>query len=511
MVDKILGLDIGEDAIKAVLVTRSFRGGYRAVDAAIVPIRKAGSVPGALQELFKNQNFRDCPCATALSVQNLSFRNLTVPFRDEKKIRQILTFEVEPTLHFAVDDAMLDFIMVHKGTPSDLLVAIAPKTIVQERTAQISGYVRRISHLNVEGAAVAAVLHAQRPAAGCALLLDIGAGHSAGLLVQDSRICQIRPFAFGGDAVTGTIAQTLKIDADEAEQRKRENRTGAAGEAVAALCNQFFTEVDHTIEFMRLQGRLQHDPERIYFTGGGALYPPFRDALLRHFNLPVESVDILAGHAIPVDEAFSSRWTPPIMNQALALAIAGHKKGLGFNIKTQDSKVRAAVTQHKGTLRRAVAVLLLILILAGTDAYLDYRYNRQRLDALKAEITALFKSLNPEATRMVDPVSQLKSKIMEARKATLGIGENQPGATVLALLKDISSLAPPATELTVHAFTLENNAILLKGQAKNFDAVDTLKNEFMKSKFFQAVTIGGTNLLKQGDKVAFELQILLKK
>jgi general secretion pathway protein L len=511
MIDKILGLDIGEDAIKAVLVIRSFKGGYRAVDAAIVPIEQTGGVSGALQELFKNQNFRGCPCATALSLQDLSFRNLVLPFRDEKKIRQVLTLEVEPMLHFAVDDAILDYILVHQGAPSDLLVAIAPKTTVQERTAHLSGYVKRISHLNVEGAAVAAILHAQNPSAGCVLLLDIGAGHSAGLLIQNGRICQVRPFAFGGNLVTRTIAQTLKIDADEAEQRKRENRPGESEQAIAALCDNFFSEVDHTIEFMQLQGRLQHGPERIYFTGGGALYPPFRDALSKHFRVPVEPVDLLAGHTIPVDQAFSNRWNPPIMNQALALAIAGHKRGLGFNLKMQDSKVRAGVAKHKGTLRRAAAVLLLILILAGTDAYLDYRYNRQRLDALKAEITTLFKTLNPEATRIVDPVSQLKGKIMEARKATLGMDETRPEATVLALLKDISRLAPPATGLMVHAFTLESDTILLKGQANNFDAVDTLKNEFMKSRFFQAVTIGGTNLLKQGDKVDFDLRITLKK
>ncbi|MFH1081086.1 MAG: pilus assembly protein PilM [Pseudomonadota bacterium] len=511
MVDKILGLDIGEDAIKAVLVVRGFRSGYRAVDAAVVPVKQTGGIYGALQELFKNQNFRGCPCATALSVQDLSFRNLVLPFRDEKKIRQILTYEVEPMLHFAVDDAILDFIMVHPGPPSDLLVAVAAKTTVQERTAQLTGYVKRISHLNVEGAAVAAVLHAQNPSAGCVLLLDIGAGHSAGLLIQNGRICQVRPFAFGGKLITQTIAQTLKINADEAEQKKRENRPGPAGEAIAALCDKFFSEVDHTIEFMRLQGRLQHGPERIYITGGGALYPPFRDALSKHFSVPVEPVDLLAGHGIPVDQAASSRWIHPIMNHALALAIAGHKRGLGFNIKMQDSKVRAAVAQHKGTLRRAAAVLLLILVLAGTDACLDYRYNRLRLAALKAEITTLFKALNPEATRIADPVSQLKGKIMEARKITLGIDETRPGATVLALLKDISSLAPPATELTVYAFIFEKDTILLKGQTRNFDAVDTLKNEFMKSKFFQAVTIDGTNLLKQGDKVAFDMRITLKR
>ena len=53
--------------------------------------------------------------------------------------------------------------------------------------------------------------------------------------------------------------------------------------------------------------------------------------------------------------------------------------------------------------------------------------------------------------------------------------------------------------------------IQIKGLAKNFDAVDTLKKEYIKSKYFEAVTIGGTNLIKQGDKVEFDMRMTLKK
>jgi general secretion pathway protein L len=511
MADKFLGIDIGDDAIKAVLVTRSFKGGFRAVATGHVSIAQAGGIAEALQKLFENQSFVGCPAATALSVRHLFFRNITLPFKDEKKIRQILAFEMEPLLHFPIDEAIVDHIMVRKDIPSDLFVAAAPKTAVQERSGQISGYVRKISQIDVEGASILPALAAKEPSTGCALMLDIGAEHSLLFVTQDGRLCQIRSFAFGGNHITRTIAETLNIDVSEAELRKRENRAGEAEEAIRALYGNFLLDLDHTIEFLSLQGRLQEEPQRIYVTGGGALYPTLQDALSRHFAVPVEPVDLLAGDTVHCEQAVRTHWNPLIMNQALALALAGHKMPQGFNFRPRDSKVRAAVGQLRGTLRWAAAIAALFVILAVTDIYLDYRYNRQRLGALKAEITNLFKTYNPQVTRIVDPVSQMKGSIIEARKVSLGIAETRHGMTTLALLKDISRLAPPATELLLSSLVFEKDMILLKGLAKNFDAVDALKREFLTSSFFEAITIGGVTMTKQGDRVEFDMRVTLKK
>jgi general secretion pathway protein L len=511
MADRILGLDISETAVRAVLATRTFKGGRRAVDAAEIFISETGGIPEALEKLFENPSFRGCPVVTAMPVEALSFRNLTLPFKNERKIRQIIPYELEPLLPFAIDECILDYVTVRPGASSDLFVTVALKTAIQQRTADLSGYVRKISRIDIEGAAVAAALPAKKPPTGCVLALDIGARHSVGLLMNNGRICQIRSFAFGGEQITLTIADTLKIDREDAERRKRENRPDGASESVTALVRKFMTELENTIEFMKLQGILPEGPERIFLTGGGALYPPLQDSLAHHFSVPVEPVNLVEGSDISVDQAFRHRWNPLIMNQALALAIAEDRRGLRFNLKIRDSRARAALGQIKGTLRWAAAVLAVFLILMGTDAYLDYSYNHQRLSRLRTEIAVLFKAYSPETTRVIDPVSQLKAGIAEARKISLGIGETRPDMIVLALLKDISTLAPPATELLLNTFTLEKDLILIKGQAKNFDAVDTLKKEYMKSKYFQAVTIGGTNLMKQGDKVEFDMRMTLKK
>jgi len=80
---------------------------------------------------------------------------------------------------------------------------------------------------------------------------------------------------------------------------------------------------------------------------------------------------------------------------------------------------------------------------------------------------------------------------------------------VLDLLKEISILATP--DLLVNAFNLEGNAVGIKGEVQNFDAVESLKKTFAGSKYFKAVTIDSTNLMKQGDGVEFDMRIILKR
>jgi hypothetical protein len=59
-------------------------------------------------------------------------------------------------------------------------------------------------------------------------------------------------------------------------------------------------------------------------------------------------------------------------------------------------------------------------------------------------------------------------------------------------------------------FSYEGEVVLVKGEAKNIDAVTAAKNELLKSRYFKEVSITSTALAKQGDKVDFDLRITLK-
>jgi len=204
-------------------------------------------------------------------------------------------------------------------------------------------------------------------------------------------------------------------------------------------------------------------------------------------------------------------WQPAIMNQALALAIHRHARGHGFTFPLQQRESQARLTEYGLVLKKGAAVLAGAVFLLAIDSYLDYRYARVRLDNLKKEISAVFKSAAPEVTRIVDPVQQFKVKITEAKKISAGLGGMEGGATVLDFIKEISTLAPPATELLITALNLDDERLIIKATIKNFDAVDALKRELAKSKYFTNLQIGATNLLKQGDKVEFELRMTAQR
>lgn len=96
MAEKIVGLDIGAGSVKAVILSRGFRGLYRLLGARRVEIPETGGVPEALSQLFAEPAFRGAICVTALSAGLLSFRNLRLPFKDDKRIAQTLAFLSNP-------------------------------------------------------------------------------------------------------------------------------------------------------------------------------------------------------------------------------------------------------------------------------------------------------------------------------------------------------------------------------------------------------------------------------
>ena len=510
MTDRILGLDIGEDALKAVLAVRILQGGCRVLGTAIVPIGESGGLPGALQKLFENPEYRGCACVTALPARDVFFRNLTLPFRHEKKIRQTLAFALEPLIHCAIDDVLIDYVTVGTKEKPELFAAAAPKAAIRERLAMLEKHAGRTEPLGIDGVAAASRLFANGPDAGFDLLLDIGAERTVAVFFRRGLLIQVRDFAFGGRQITEALADLWGVGFGEAEQKKKQGQTDPTAAGLPPVAS-FLAELKRTVDFLTWQGRIEPGISRIQTTGGGSLYRPLREALESALSAPVAPADLSKGGDVVMDPAVRARWEPAIMNQALALATRGPGAGSDFRFSEREEKFRDASARILGSLRWAGAALLLIALLGLTDAYLDYRYADVRNARLKDQITALFRQYNPEAKRIVDPLSQMKAGILEARKVSQGAGEAGHRVPVLAVLKDLSALAPPGTDLQLSSFTLENDVVTIRGQAGNFDAVDAVKRELAKSKWFGSVTIGATNLLKQGERVEFDMQLTLKR
>ena len=197
------------------------------------------------------------------------------------------------------------------------------------------------------------------------------------------------------------------------------------------------------------------------------------------------------------------------MDQALALAARPLGKGSGFNFLKREQEARAGSDDLRGILKKSAIAAGVIVLLAGLELGLGDYALRLRLSRLKQDVIAEFKRIDPETTRIVEPVVQLKGKIAEAKKLTAGIGAAVSSATALDVLREISSLAQ--AEITLSGFSLEADEVVLKGEAPNFDAMDAFKKKLESSKYVKTVTVGSTSLLKGEKGVEFNLKVVRKR
>ena len=71
--------------------------------------RPGAGIAAALAAVAEKIEINGAVCIAAIPADAFSFRNLPAPFGDERKIRQVLAYEMEPILPMAVDDLIVDF------------------------------------------------------------------------------------------------------------------------------------------------------------------------------------------------------------------------------------------------------------------------------------------------------------------------------------------------------------------------------------------------------------------
>jgi Tfp pilus assembly PilM family ATPase len=506
MLPKVLGLDISCDTIKVILLETRGRLGGRILAAETINVHECGGIIAALKKLAENTMFTSVPCSVSLPLQEIMFRQVTLPFHDESKIRKTLSFELEPLIPFSVDEIVADYLPVGA---SGLLVAATTKKNISQWIEIIERNLGVVHLLSTSAVPLALLMPEKQSVAASGLLVDIGSTSTTLISYENGSIVDVRSIAFGGRPVTEALADDFSAEKEEAAQIKISGNYVDIGAKTKVICSQFCQELKNTIEFLMINETLKKYPAKITLTGGGSLFVPLQKEIANYLSLPLELLDLSGLQQIEIPQNIRDKYQPQIMNVALADALSLSASVRSFNFRQGEFKIKATSSKLKDQLKWAAVAAGIILLLAVINQVLDYSLQTRRLDNIKKQISFIFKKNYPEATSMIDPLQQLKTKLAENKKA-FGFHEGTAEITVVDLLKDISGFIPPSLEIIIANFTYENDVVIIKGEAKNIDAVSAVKSELMKSKHFKEVSIGATSLAKQGSKVEFDLRIALK-
>ena len=145
MSKRILGLAIENRAVTGVVIKSSIKGS--AVEThARVPLAGAQdfgpNLSGAIEVLAAKIEIAGTTCCVSLPAGNASFRHIRLPFHDEKKIRQILPYELEPQLPWAVEELVIDYYWTgpSRNGGSALIAAAVKKTTIESLLAVLAPF-----------------------------------------------------------------------------------------------------------------------------------------------------------------------------------------------------------------------------------------------------------------------------------------------------------------------------------------------------------------------------------
>jgi general secretion pathway protein L len=136
MPGKILGLDISEDSITAVQVKSELKG-YQITAFARVMVEEEGGLDNALRSLFNQMDLTSDTYLSSIPGEHVSYRNLQMPFKEPKKIRQTIAFELESMIPFPIEDVVVDFTIIDQAGQSEILAALVSRRYITYRLMEL--------------------------------------------------------------------------------------------------------------------------------------------------------------------------------------------------------------------------------------------------------------------------------------------------------------------------------------------------------------------------------------
>ena len=484
MPGKILGLDISEDSIAAVQVKSGLKG-YQITSCAVVTVEPDEGFGPAMKGLIDKMDLGSDACFASIPPEHISYRNLQMPFKAPKKIRQTLPFEIETMVPCPIDDLVVDFTINTRSDQSDILAVSAEKSYISEYLKELQTCGIDPDVLDNRCGPIISRLLEQEGTPDHGLFLEIGKKRITMGIYLKRRIALIRAFGINNSSITHT--QTP--------------------EQTESCFKSFCETVQNTIHSFAWQGIRPARPEKIFFTGSGAVYPQADSLLTRFLDIPAEKIDLSKDKHVNMDENISRVWNPALMDGALALALRDTKQGQGFNFRRDEFEIEKRYSGFKKGLRKIAIILMIVFAFLAADMGVDYYLLKKRYVTLDQEITDIFKQTFPNVKRIVDPVQQTKVKINEIKALSASTPGINPNGTALDLLMDISQRIPKSLDVDVTRMGIDQETVRISGKTDTYSAVDRIKNALEPSTYFSSITISSTNLDRTGKHVKFEMKL----
>ncbi|MCP4672508.1 MAG: pilus assembly protein PilM [Desulfobacula sp.] len=481
---KILGIDIRHDEISAVLVENSVKGNF--IQSHIhIPLEidpeaeEETHFQNALETLIQTMDIENSVSIVSLPAEAISYRNLHVPFRDQKKIRQILPFELEANLPYPVDTLELDFQILSNGDHDDegahILAAAVEKQHLESCKDVLSSFKIDPQSVAVGGFQTIGCVSRFSDMPLQALFIDIDARKSTVFAIVAGQVKLIRSFS-----INPSSKQPGKM-----------------------LCTKIIQTISASEEILGSE----FEPEAVYLIGSGIEEYPYDDDIKDVFQLPVTFLNLLRDtDNIPITGQPDASWDPKVMDNALALCLSEISGISGFNFSKRMFAAKKYWMANKESIIKTSAFLGVVLVLLFVNIFLDYRVMGKTIAGLDTQMRTIFTSTFPGA-KIVDPLKQMQAEVKKNKENASATGETERSVKAIDILYDVSTLLPEKTDVEIKRFVIGPENVQISGNTDTFNSVDDMKNRLEKGTNFKKVTISSSKKDNKANRISFKLKI----
>jgi type IV pilus assembly protein PilM len=382
MAQRIVGLDIGTSAIRAVELTvgdgsRPILEAFGQVGlnpGTVVDgeIRDQTRVVEALQRLWHEGGFSERRVNVGVAGLRAITREVDMPPLPPDELDDAVKFQADQVIPFPLERTAMSAKVIAQYNDADgapqirVLVAAAHRDLIDSVVSTVQAAGLQPVGMDLDTAALARALYDPSFSGGPEAIVSVGAGLTMVVVHQGGLLQFVRTIDLGGESISKAIASALDIPLPDAEEVKRKLgepglHDSRAESAVSGAVDELVGEIHNSIRFFSsLPGR--GAPSRILVTGAGARTAGFLPKLQQGIDTPVQPASPLSlvdTSRLPISPEQAAAINPTMaVPVGLALPDPGGKP---FNLLPDEIAAKFAEKHARNVLAISIAVVVVLL------------------------------------------------------------------------------------------------------------------------------------------------------
>ncbi|MEW6378488.1 MAG: pilus assembly protein PilM [bacterium] len=550
MHSSVMGIEIGLAEIKVIQVSKKINS-IEVVKSCRYRLSSEEDMPSAIKRILSENRIRGDMIVAGISSQQAVFRDITLPFRDFAKIAKIVKYEVESSLPYPAEEAVLA-LQVRDGKDegaSDLFIAAVRKEAIISCCQSLNDAGIDPQYVLLDCTALYNLyLHACPSSQDIVALIDINEERILVVIVQgehllfsrnishpirsrtdnDSRKEAGERIAAPEPALEPQQSESPASDGREEGVERVEEGEGYPGQEAALearpdspaidesqpevvdlsreMMDQILDQVDLTLYAFSSQYRLDGSISRILLTGSAAGCEGISDYFTERLQIETSIFDpceALGEENAPFRDQ-SLCWSVP-----LGLVFGARKdRKSRFNLRQEDLVFQKKYSQYK----EMALVLAVLLVVAASLLTVNIHYRttvqQKKLNQINRDIYQVYREILPAAKGAGNELEQVK-KALNKEREKYEIYKTFAGKSLthLEIFRDLSIRISDEIKVEFLDLSIDKNQIKIKGIADSFEAVDRLKSSLQKTRQYAQAVVESAKVKGSDNKVDFRLSI----